>query len=118
MNFLMAILVVLTIAVVAMMAPAIINGGPDFITPYFTEVFAFTWQSQFNLDFGSYLILSAIWIAWRSGFSKTGIFLALFGSPMGLAFLGPYLLYLIKQSAGDPRMLLLGVHAQDTRKKM
>ena len=31
------------------------------------------WFGQFNLDFMGFLILSAIWVAWRNQFSAAGL---------------------------------------------
>lgn len=80
------------------------NLAPDFIG----DIVALGWPGQFNVDFLSFLILSALWVAWRHNFSATGLVLAvpaLFG---GMMFLAPYLLITSFAAQGDMRVLLLG----------
>lgn len=104
-------LIAMTLAVVTMTIAVVAQEGVDLITPYFGAIFALTWQGQFNADFGCYIILSGIWMAWRSGFSTGGLALGILAAPLGILFFGPYLIYLIGKTSGDPRKLLLGVHA-------
>ena len=66
------------------------------------------WFGQFNLDFMGFLILSAIWVAWRNQFSAAGLglsVLALFG---GMTFLPVYWLYLMATTNGCIATVLLG----------
>lgn len=105
------VLIVMTVLLAAVTVAAVANGGPDLVTPYLSSIFQLTWQGQFNLDFAFYLILSGIWMAWRSGFSRGGIALGILAPALGMLFFAPYLLYLIGQSGGDARRLLLGVNA-------
>ena len=106
------ILVVMTIVILIATIAAVADGGVNLITPYVSPIFALNWQGQFNIDFACYLILSGLWMAWRSGYSGRGIVLGLFAPPLGILFLAPYLIYLISQTSGDIRKLLLGVHAE------
>ncbi len=78
------------------------------------EITGLTWPGQFTLDFFTYLILSALWVAWRHKFTATGIVLGLIASVGGILFLAPYLLYAISQANGDAKALLLGDHASTT----
>lgn len=103
-------LIAMTVALVIMTIAAVSQGGIDLLSPYFGAIVALTWQGQFNADFACYIILSGIWMAWRSGFSKGGLALGVFAAPLGILFFGPYLIYLIGKTSGDPRKLLLGVH--------
>lgn len=111
MNIFRNVLIAMTGGVAAMTVAAVADGGVDLITPYFAAIFALTWQGQFNVDFACYLVLSGIWMAWRSGFSRGGIALGVFATPLGILFFAPYLIYLIGHSSGDVRKLMLGVHA-------
>lgn len=80
--------------------------GWDLVPVFFGSIAAMDWQGQFNVDFSSFLVLSALWVAWRNDFSMTGWLLAplaLFG---GGLFLSVYLFILSGQ--GDMKMLLLG----------
>jgi hypothetical protein len=99
-----AIIVILTIA-------AIVNEGPNLLPHFIGPILALTWQGQFNVDFLTYLVLSGIWMAWRGGFTRASIALGVLAPPLGIFFFAPYLLYLIRKTEGDPRKLLLGVHA-------
>ncbi len=92
---------------------AIAQDGMNLITPFLAPIFAGTWQGQFNADFACYLILSGVWMAWRGGFSRGSVALGLLAPPLGILFFAPYLLWLLHQSGGDPRRVLLGV--QDRR---
>jgi len=104
-------LIAMTALVFVFTIAAVADGGLDLFTPFLAPIFALTWQGQFNVDFSTYLVLSGIWMAWRSGFSRGGVILGICAPPLGIMFFAPYLIYLIGQSAGDPRKLLLGVHA-------
>jgi hypothetical protein len=111
----MAALRVVLIAMTAIMfvltVMAVANSGLDLFTPFIGPIFALNWQGQFNADFAMYLVLSGIWMAWRSGYNLGGTALAICTPALGILFFAPYLIYLIGKSDGDARKLLLGVHA-------
>ncbi|MEL7466785.1 MAG: hypothetical protein AAFN79_22110 [Pseudomonadota bacterium] len=69
-----------------------------------------TWQGQFNLDFMTFLMLSALWTAWRNGFSGGGFGLGALAFFFGMPFLCIYLLVLLSRENGDMRRVLLGVN--------
>lgn len=103
------LLVVLWLGLVAYTAVVIGDHGLGLIPIFFGDIAQGTWPGQFNLDFLCFLVLSALWTAWRSGFSLGGLLLApvaLFG---GAGFLLPYLLILTIGARGDMRSVLLGV---------
>ena len=104
-------LIAMTVLIVTFTVAAIANGGVNLITPFLAPILALSWQGQFNIDFACYLILSGIWMAWRGGFSSRSIALGVFAPPLGILFFAPYLIYLVGKSNGNPRQLLLGVHA-------
>ena len=87
---------------------AIANAGLDLITPFIGGIFAMGWSGQFNLDFMMYLILSALWVAWRHDFSSGGLVLAAIASVGDMLFFAAYLLVQIGRSDGDAERLLLG----------
>ena len=89
-------------------AVVIVNHGWNFFPTAFDEVFAMTWQKQFNVDFMGFLVLSAVWTAWRHSFSLTGLALCLVAFFGGVLFLSAYLLVLSFQVKGDAAALLLG----------
>lgn len=104
-------LIAMTAIIILFTITAVVGGGLNLFTPFLDPILAMNWQGQFNVDFASYLVLSGIWMAWRSGFTSGGIILGVCAPPLGILFLAPYMIYLIGKSNGDPRKLLLGVHA-------
>jgi hypothetical protein len=89
-------------------AIVIVNHGLNFLPTAFGDMFAMTWQKQFNVDFMAYLVLSAIWTAWRHKFSMVGLGLGLVAFFGGMIFLAVYLLIVSFQVNGDVKALLLG----------
>ncbi|NQY95665.1 MAG: hypothetical protein HRT82_00770 [Henriciella sp.] len=82
--------------------------GWNLIPPFFAEIQAMTWQGQFNFDFMGFLLLSALWCAWRNDFSPLGLGLAILGATGGILFLSIYLLILSFQTGGDIKAVMLG----------
>ena len=82
--------------------------GWNLIPPFFAEIQAMTWQGQFNFDFMGFLLLSALWCAWRNDFSPLGFGLAILGATGGILFLSFYLLILSFQTGGDIKAIMLG----------
>ena len=67
-----------------------------------------TWPGQFNLDFMTFLSLSALWFAWRHQFSPAGVVLGVVGFFGGRTVLAPYLVIASLGANGDPQGMLLG----------
>lgn len=105
------VLIAMTVLILVFTMAAVANSGINLFTPFLTPILALSWQGQFNFDFTCYLVLSGIWMAWRGGFTNGSIGLGILAPPFGILFFAPYLLYLVGKSNGDPRELLLGVHA-------
>lgn len=84
------------------------NHGWNLLPIFFSDVGKMEWPGQFNVDFMTFLSLSALWVAWRHRFSGVGIALGIVAFFGGMMFLAPYLLWASVQSAGDVRVLLLG----------
>ncbi|GAB5455846.1 MAG: hypothetical protein Hens2KO_20750 [Henriciella sp.] len=82
--------------------------GWDLASVFLADVTAFNWSGQFNLDFLTYLWLSALWLAWRHHFSPIGIVLALIASVGGMLFLAIYLLVVSFRANGDLHTVLMG----------
>ena len=108
MTFLRVLLVAMLVTLVIYTGFAIVNDGPFFFAIAAGDVAALGWPGQFNLDFVCYLILSAIWVAWRHKFSMIGIGLGLIASVGGIIFLSIYLLIASYRANGDVREILLG----------
>ena len=82
--------------------------GLDLLSVFFDNIAAVGWPGQFNVDFMSYLILSALWVAWRHQFSAQGLALAAVASVGGGLFFTPYLLVASVAAKGNMTELLLG----------
>ncbi|WP_204113758.1 hypothetical protein [Shimia biformata] len=104
-------LIAMTAIVAVTTTAAMSKEGIDFLSPFLAEIMALGWQGQFNLDFACYLVLSALWIAWRHGFSLGGFLIAGLAALLGILVFAPYVLVQISRAEGDPRRLLMGVHA-------
>lgn len=78
---------------------------------YFDDLLALDWRSQFNTDFLIHLFLLAIWIMWREGFTYKGCLFAFLSIFMGGMFGFPYILYATYKAKGDPKIVMLGIHA-------
>ncbi|MEQ9520314.1 MAG: hypothetical protein RLN89_12840 [Parvibaculum sp.] len=82
--------------------------GWNLVPLFFADIAAMTWAGQFNLDFMGFLLLAALWVAWRHHFSPAGLGLGLIASVGGIPFLSAYLLYASFQAEGDVKVILLG----------
>lgn len=88
--------------------PVVANHGLGLLQVFFGDIANMGWPGQFNLDFLGFLILSALWTAWRNDFSPGGLGLAILAFFLGAPFLTAYLLMLSFRCGGDPRVMLLG----------
>lgn len=102
------LLIVLTINIFIYTLYTGINYGWNLFSIFFTDIFNFTWAGQFNTDFISFLVLSALWTSWRQKFSSNGLLLAIIALVGGIMFLAPYLLYLTYKNENDIHKVILG----------
>ncbi|MBM4205868.1 MAG: hypothetical protein FJ194_17250 [Gammaproteobacteria bacterium] len=103
------LLAILLVTVVVYTVPVIAEHGLLSLMPaFFGDMAKMGWPGQFNLDFSGFLILSALWAAWRNHFSAPGLGLAVLAFFFGIPFLTTYLLILSFQSGGDIKVMLLG----------
>ena len=84
--------------------------GVNLLPYFFGDMLKLGWPGQFNLDFMFMLSLSGLWVAWRSAFSGAGLALGTGAFFLGAPFLSAYLLYLLAQTKGDLRAVLLGAN--------
>ncbi|MES2096312.1 MAG: hypothetical protein V4459_06100 [Pseudomonadota bacterium] len=82
--------------------------GYALVPIFLADIAGLTWPGQFNVDFTSFLTLSALWLAWRHHFSALGLGLAVLGFFGGGLFLSAYLLIASLQAKGDIKVLMLG----------
>jgi hypothetical protein len=92
-------------------AMVISRDGLNLLPVFFGAISDGHWQGQFNADFMTFLALSALWTAWRSGFSASGVVLGVVAFFLGGGFLLPFLVYLSFKHRGTPSNMLLGIHA-------
>jgi hypothetical protein len=102
------LLVLLWVAIASYTSIVIAHHGMGLLGVFFGDMAALGWPGQFNLDFMSLLVLTALWVAWRHHFSGTGIALAALAFFGGALFLTAYLLVVSVRAKGDMRVLLLG----------
>ena len=109
MNALKALLLVLWILLTGMTIYAVqvlgTNRGLVFISD-----FSHPWRAQFNTDFSMHLLLFILWVVWREKSKAVGLVAGLL-CLMGGLFTLLYLLVAAYRAKGDPKKLLLGVHA-------
>ncbi len=89
-------------------AVVISNHGWNLLPVFFGDIGAMAWPGQFNVDFMGFLILSAVWTAWRHHFSPAGLALGVIAFFGGMMFLTIYLLVASYQVKGNLGALLLG----------
>lgn len=103
------VLLILMWAGVGLYTIAVVTShGFNLFSVALADVAAVGWAGQFDLDFVSYLMLSALWIAWRHDFSPSGVGFALAALIGGILFLSVYLLVASYQARGDVKGILLG----------
>lgn len=103
-----AIIMVLWLGLAGYTAVVVSQHGIGLLPIFFGDIATLGWPGQFNLDFLCFLILSALWTAWRSAFSATGLLLAVPAFFGGAGFLLPYLLILTFREKGDLVRVLIG----------
>jgi len=96
------------IAIIGYTSVTISNHGLNLMPVFFGDMAEMAWPGQFNLDFMTFLALSAIWVSWRHRFSPGGIGLGFIAFLGGMLFLSTYLLFHSFRTGGDVSKLLLG----------
>jgi hypothetical protein len=87
------------------------NHGMNLLPVFFGDMAAMAWPGQFNLDFMGFLVLSALWTAWRNGFSALGLVLAVIAFFGGMGFLSIYVL-ILSLGTDSIRDILLGINTR------
>lgn len=107
-GFLKGVLAAQTLGVLAYTMIVIKNDGANFLSRALEFLASLTWMGQFTLDFQCYLILSALWIAWRDKFSVRSIGIAIIAMVLGIIVFAPYLLYLLHKEKASIKAVLIG----------
>ena len=105
-----AFLVAIFVSVGAYTVPVMqAHGGFDVLVPrFFHDIAEMSWPGQFNFDFLCYLLMTALWLAWRHDFSAAGLAIGLGGLLLGSPYLALYLLAQSFAVNGDSAALFLG----------
>lgn len=106
------ILTIMFVSIVGYTLVTVSNHGWDLVPVFFGDMAEMAWPGQFNFDFMGFLILSALWIAWRYKFSATGLLLSPIALTGGILFLSIYLLVISFTEGGDIKSILLGKQAE------
>lgn len=104
--------IILWLALAAYTAVVISRHGLGLLPIFFGDVAKLGWPGQFNLDFLCFLILSALWTAWRNGFSAIALLLAFIAFFGGAGFLLPYLVFLTVRERGNMPHVLIGARTR------
>lgn len=103
-----ALLILQTIGLLIYTVIAIQNDGVNFLQRALEFASSGKWMGQFALDFQCYLMLSALWIAWRNKYSGGSVVTALFAMILGIIVFAPYLFYLVVKEKGNLSKVLIG----------
>ncbi|PZV19115.1 MAG: hypothetical protein DCF20_01610 [Pseudanabaena sp.] len=112
MTLLRAFLIVSSLLIFSVSIYVIATVGINFPVVYLNDMLKLDWRSQFNTDLLIALCLFAIWMIWREGFTAKGFLLGFLFMLLGFMFGCPYLFFATYKANGDPKVLLLGVHAE------
>ena len=93
-------------------AIAITAQGSNWPAVAIHDLLALNWRTQFDFDFIIHLLMLATWVVWREGANAKAYLFGFLSIVMGGMFSFPYLIYAMYQVKGNPRALLLGIHAQ------
>ncbi|UUV22301.1 hypothetical protein [Paenimyroides aestuarii] len=107
-NFLKMLLAFMAVTVLIYTLFVFPKEGADLLSVFLTNVKNMNWSGQFNLDFSCYLMLSGLWIMWRSHFKTSSIIWGLAAAVLGIVVFAPYLIYLLSKEKGDIPRLLVG----------
>lgn len=103
-------LVIVFVALCAYTVAVIADHGMGLFGVFFGDIMKLGWPGQFNADFLAMLAMSALWVAWRHGFSPAGLGLATLAFFGGAPFLCVYLFLLSLKTNGDIREMLVGAN--------
>ena len=105
---LLRIVLVIHLAILTAYTAIVIgNHGWNLMPVFFGDMALMGWPGQFNLDFIGFLMLSALWTAWRNNFSPLGLALAVVAFFGGMMFLSIYVL-ILSLTARDIQDIVLG----------
>jgi len=101
-------LLVSSVAIYSLTYFAVAAQGINWPAIALADIIALNWRTQFDIDFIIHLLLLALWISWREGFSLRGHIFGLLSIVLGGMFSFPYLIHATYLAKGDPKGVLLG----------
>lgn len=101
------------LGIVAYSSVTIMNHGLNLFPDWFRDIAAMGWPGQFDVDFMTFLMLSALWVSWRSRFRPAALALGVVAFLGGMLFLSTYLLILTSRPGATIQAILLGDHAKE-----
>jgi len=69
------LLLIILILIISYTVVTVSRHGLNLLPVFFGDIKEMAWPGQFNFDFLGYLILSALWTAWRERFNAKGFIL-------------------------------------------
>jgi hypothetical protein len=111
MTLLRSFLITAALLIYAISIYVIVTMGLNYPAVYFSDLLNLDWRSQFNTDLLIYISLMAIWVTWREGFTPKGFLFGFLNIFLGSLFGCLYLLFATYKAQGNPKVLLLGIHA-------
>ena len=108
MNGLRIFLICIFVAVALYTIPVVLKHGINLFPYFFGDILEMGWAGQFNVDFMGFLMMSALWTAWRNQFSPSGLGLGVLAFFFGAPFLTAYMLYLSFSTNGNIQEMLMG----------
>jgi hypothetical protein len=112
MKILRVFLVLSSVTIYAITIIASLGQGLNWPAVAIADLLEFGWRSQFDIDFIIHLLLLASWVIWREGANTKAYIFGILSIIMGGMFSFPYILYATYKAGGEPKALVLGVHAR------
>lgn len=112
MKILRVFLVLSSVTIYAITVIASLGQGLNWPAVAMADLLEFGWRSQFDIDFIIHLLLLASWVIWREGTNTKAYIFGFLSIIMGGMFSFPYILYATYKAGGEPKALVLGVHAR------
>ena len=114
MTLLRILLILSTVAIYLLTYFALVSQGANWPAIAISDIQALNWRSQFDVDFLIHLLLLAIWISWREGFTPKGHVFGFLSIILGGMFSFPYLIHASYIAKGNPAKILLGKSYQSS----
>jgi hypothetical protein len=112
MKILRVFLVLSSMTIFAITVIVSLGQCPNWPAVAIADLLEFGWRNQYDIDFIIHLLLIASWVIWREGANTKAYIFGILSIIMGGMFSFPYILYATYKAGGEPKALVLGVHAR------